>query len=83
MRKGILRKLFPGKFREYLPIKKYLTSKTDHDLEAFPETFSNIFLDPREKVPEIPLSHALKSLLEKGSGKILGVTTWIFRPSQL
>ena len=37
---GISRKLFPGKFHEYLPMKKYFFPKTGHDSEAFPETFS-------------------------------------------
>ena len=40
---GIFRKLFPGKFHEYLPMKKYFFPKTGHDSEAFPETFSNVW----------------------------------------
>ena len=40
---GIFRKLLPGKFHEYLPMKKYVFPKTGHDSEAFPETFSNIW----------------------------------------
>ena len=50
---GIFRKLFPGKFHEYLPMKKYFFPKTGHDSEAFPETFSNIW----KKFPEILLGH--------------------------
>ena len=51
---GIFRKLFPGKFHEYLPMKKYFFPKTGHDSEAFPETFSNIWL---KTFPEILLGH--------------------------
>ena len=39
---GIFRKLFPGKFQEYLPMKKYFFPKTGNDSAAFPEFFSNI-----------------------------------------
>ena len=66
---------FPGKFHEYLPMKKYFFPKTGHDSEAFPETFSNVW----KKFPDILLCHYpnlrnfkfhLKSLiLEKVSGK--------------
>ena len=54
MTQGIFRKLFPGKFHEYLPMKKYFFPKTGHDSEAFPETFSNIW----KKFPEILLGHS-------------------------
>ena len=50
---GIFRKLFPGKFNEYLPMKKYFVPKTGHDSEAFPENFSNIW----KKFPKILMGH--------------------------
>ena len=71
MTQGIFRKLFPGKFHEYLPLKKYFFPKTGHDSEAFPITmisneiwnFVNSGNDPGE-FPE-----TFFQILEKVSGK--------------
>ena len=40
---SVIQKLFPGKFHEYFPMKKYFFPKSGHDSGDFPETFSNVW----------------------------------------